>query len=57
LLLGSVRDAVPGLVNGLGDAQNLSQMTGFPALLWATFFALAACAAVGCAAWLTATRW
>lgn len=57
LLLGSVRDTMPGLVDGLGDAQNLSQLTGFPALLWASLFALGACAAVCCAVWLTATRW
>ena len=57
LLLGSVRDTVSGLVPGLSDAQELSRMTGFPALLWTTFFALAACAAVCCAAWLTATGW
>ena len=57
LLLGSVRHTVPGLVHGLSDAQALSKMIGLPAPLWTTFFALAACAAVYCAAWLTATYW
>jgi Peptidase M50B-like len=57
LLLGSVRDTLPGFVDGLGDAHNLSQLTGFPALLWTSLFALGACAAACCAVWLTATRW
>jgi len=57
LLLGSVRHTVPGLVHGLSDAQALSKMVGLPAPLWVIFFALAACAAVYGAAWLTATGW
>lgn len=57
LLLGSVRHTVPGFVDGLSDAQSLSRMTPFPALLWVSLFALGACAAVCCAAWLTITRW
>ncbi|HEY6744814.1 MAG TPA: M50 family metallopeptidase [Mycobacteriales bacterium] len=57
LLLGSVRDTMSGLVHGLGDAQALSKTIGLPARLWVIFFALTACAAVYCAAWLTVTYW
>lgn len=56
LLLGSVRHTMPGLLHGLSDAQALSKTIGLPAL-WVIFFAVAACAAVYCAAWLTATYW
>ena len=57
LLLGSLRDTVPGFVGGLGDSQRLSEETGFPALVWTFLFVLGACAAVSCAFWLTLTRW
>jgi len=57
LLLGSVRDTMPGVVHGLSDAQALSKTFGLPAPLWVIFFVLAACAAVYCAAWLTAIYW
>jgi hypothetical protein len=56
LLRGSVRHTMPGLVHGLSDAQALSKTIGLPAL-WVNFFAVAACAAVYCAAWLTAPYW